>query len=123
MRKPAVCHMQTTKAQISLGGCLRIRSLIRAFVVCCLDSIIPILAKSKISRLLLAFVAEQAGLSLTVRLLPSCNPPKTGFLMTWFNCISQLPFFLASYEALTRLVDQCKTTLPRDKVFNEHQNR
>ena len=32
-------------------------SLISAFVVCCLDSIIPILAKSKVLRLYLVFVA------------------------------------------------------------------
>ena len=41
------------------------RSLINAFVVRCLDSIIPILAKSRISRLQLVSVAEQAGLSLS----------------------------------------------------------
>ena len=41
------------------------RSLISVFVVRCLDSIVPILVKSKISRLLLVFVGEQAGLSLT----------------------------------------------------------
>ena len=41
------------------------RSLISAFVVRCLDSIVPILAKSKISRLYLISVGEQAGLSLT----------------------------------------------------------
>ena len=41
------------------------RSLISAFVVRCLDSIIPILVKSEISRLQLASVAEQAGFSLT----------------------------------------------------------
>ena len=35
------------------------------FVVCYLDSIIPILAKSTISRLCLVSVAEQAGLSLS----------------------------------------------------------
>ena len=40
-------------------------SLISTFVVRCVDSIIPILAKSKISRLWLVSVAEQAGLSLT----------------------------------------------------------
>ena len=42
-----------------------------------LDSIIPILAKSKISRLSLVSVAEQTGLSLTVS-----ETPKTGFLVT-----------------------------------------
>ena len=41
------------------------RSLISAFVVRCLDSIVPILATSKISRLLLISVGEQAGLCLT----------------------------------------------------------
>ena len=43
-------------------------SLISTFVVCCLDtgSIIPVLAKSKISILYLVSVAEQAGLSYLV---------------------------------------------------------
>ena len=41
------------------------RSLINAFVVRCLHSIIPLLAKSEISRLKLASEEEQAGLSLT----------------------------------------------------------
>ena len=40
-------------------------SLISTFVVHCLDSIIPILAIPKISRLQLISVAEQLGLSLT----------------------------------------------------------
>ena len=53
MRKTFLCHMQTTKAQISL------RSLISTFVVRCLDSIIPILAKYKILRL--ASVCSWAG--------------------------------------------------------------
>ena len=53
-------------------------SLISAFVVRYLDSIIPILAKSKISRLQLVSVAEQAGLSLTW-----WQSPKTDFLVTW----------------------------------------
>ena len=46
------------------------RSLISAFVVRCLDSIIPILATSRISRLYLVPVAEQAGLSLTWSQIP-----------------------------------------------------
>ena len=53
------------------------RSLISAFVVRCLDSIIPLLAIAEISRLQLVSVAEQAGLSLTWS-----QPPKTGFLVT-----------------------------------------
>ena len=48
------------------------RSLISAFVIRCLASIVPILAKSKISRLQLASVAEQAGLSYLV-----ANPKNT----------------------------------------------
>ena len=53
------------------------RSLISAFVVRCLDSIIPLLAIAEISSLLLVSVAEQAGLSLTWS-----QSPKTGFLVT-----------------------------------------
>ena len=54
LRKPvyAICEQQ---AQISL------RSLISAFVVRCLDSIIPLVSISEISSLSLASVAEQAG--------------------------------------------------------------
>ena len=40
-------------------------SLISTFIVHCLVSITPTLAKSKISRILLASVAEQASLRLT----------------------------------------------------------
>ena len=58
------------------------RSLISAFVVCCLDSTISLLSISKISSLCLASVAAQAGLSLTW-----LQTPKTGFLVTWLNCI------------------------------------
>ena len=46
------------------------RSLISAFVVRCLDSIIPILAASRISRLYLVPVVEQASLSLTWSQIP-----------------------------------------------------
>ena len=52
--------MRTTKAQISL----HIRAVGSAFVRC-LDSIIHILAISKISRLYITAEAQQAGLSLT----------------------------------------------------------
>ena len=41
------------------------RSLISAFVVCSLDSLIPPVSISKISSPNIASVAEQAGLSLT----------------------------------------------------------
>ena len=55
-------------------------SLISTFVVGCLESIIPILAKSKIS------VAEQAGLSLTWS-----ETLKTGFLVMWLKCKKYRP--------------------------------
>ena len=42
-----------------------LHSLISAFVVLCLDSIIPLLAVAEISRLWLVSVAEQTGLRLT----------------------------------------------------------
>ena len=42
-----------------------LRSLISAFVVHCLDSIMSLVSVTKISSLMLASVAEQAGLSLT----------------------------------------------------------
>ena len=56
------------------------RSLISAFVVRCLDSIIPLVSISEISSLYLVFVAAQAGLSLTWS-----QTPKTGFLVTWLK--------------------------------------
>ena len=52
------------------------RSVISAFVVRCLDSIIPLLAIAAISRPQLVSEAEQAGLSLTWS-----KTPKTGFLV------------------------------------------
>ena len=53
------------------------RSLISAFVVCCLDSIIPLVYIAEISSLQLASVAAQAGLCLTWS-----QTSKTGFLAT-----------------------------------------
>ena len=52
MRKCVLCHMRT-------------RSLISAFVVRCLDSVMSVVSVTKISNLLLASVAAQAGLCLT----------------------------------------------------------
>ena len=54
-------------------------SLISAFVVCWLDSIIPLVSISEILSLSLASVAAQAGLCLTWS-----KTPKTGFLMKRF---------------------------------------
>ena len=72
MRKPGyeVCKQQSADQPAHL------RSLISAFVFRYLDSIMPILAKSKISRPLLASVTEQAGLSLSWS-----QPSMTGFLV------------------------------------------
>ena len=52
------------------------RSLVSAFVVRCLESIIHLVSKSEISSLYLASVAAQAGLSLLWS-----QTPKTGFLV------------------------------------------
>ena len=41
------------------------RSLISAFIVLSLDSVMSLVSVTKISSLILAFVAEQAGLNLT----------------------------------------------------------
>ena len=66
-----VCDMLRTKMQMSLCG------LISNFVISCLDSIMPLVSISKISRLKLVSVAAQASLSLTWS-----QTPKTGFLVT-----------------------------------------
>ena len=55
------------------------RSLISAFVVHCLDSIVPLVSISKILDVYLTSVAAQAGLSLTW-----LQTPKTGFLVMRF---------------------------------------
>ena len=72
MRKLVLCHMRTTKAQISL---------ISAFVIRCLDSIIPLLTIAEILRRQLVSSAEQAGWSRTWS-----KTLKTGFLMTRLIC-------------------------------------
>ena len=54
-----------------------LRSLICAFVVCCLDSIISLVSISEISSLQLASVTAQASLCLTW-----LQTPKTSFLVT-----------------------------------------
>ena len=66
-------------------------SVISTFILHCLDSIIPLLAISKNSRLQLASEAEQAGLSL-----PWSKTPKTGFVVSWLN------FFLYSKLSINK---------------------
>ena len=62
------------------------RSLISAFVVRCLDSIIPLVSISESSSLYLASVAAQAGLYRNWS-----QTPKTGFLVTRLNYILMNP--------------------------------
>ena len=74
MSKPvlAICQQQRRRS----------RSLISAFVVRCLDSIIPLVSIFEISILFyLASVAAQASLCLTWS-----ETSKTGFLLTWLVC-------------------------------------
>ena len=54
-----------------------LRSLISAFVIRCLDRIIPLLDIAEISRPYLVSLAEQAGLSITWS-----QTPKTSFPVT-----------------------------------------
>ena len=61
MRKPVLPYINNKVGDQPV----HLRCLISGFVVHYLDSIIPILAKSEISRLQLVSVAEQTGLSLT----------------------------------------------------------
>ena len=55
-------------------------SLISAFIVRCLDSILPLVSISEISSLYLASLAAQASLCPTLS-----QTPKTGILMTRLN--------------------------------------
>ena len=71
MRKPVYAICEKLKDQPT-HPC----SLISTFIVCYLDSIIPLLAIAEISRLKLVSAAEQAGLSLNW-----WETPKTGFLV------------------------------------------
>ena len=73
MRKPvyAICEQQNRRS-----ACASAQSN-QHFCFHCLDSIIPKLAKSEISRLQLVSVAAQAGLSLAWS-----QTPKTGLLLT-----------------------------------------
>ena len=56
------------------------RSMISAFVVRCLDSIVPLVFISEISSIYIASVATKAGLCLTWS-----QTPKTGFFVTRLN--------------------------------------
>ena len=69
------------------------RSLISTFVVHCLDNIIPILSKAKISRLYLASVAE---LSRPVWVLPDQKPLRQIFSWQGSFIFHHSPCFLAT---------------------------
>ena len=73
MRKPVLPYANNKSADQPAHPC----SLISAFVVRCLDSIIPSVSISKISSFYLVPVTGQTGLSLTWS-----KTPKTGFLVT-----------------------------------------
>ena len=72
MRKPVMPYAKKEGADHPAHR----RSLISAFIVRCLDSILPVVSISEISSFCLASVAAQAGLSL-----PWSETPKTGFLI------------------------------------------
>ena len=60
MRKCVLCHANNKGADQPAHS----RSLISAFVVRCLDSVMFLVSVIKISSIMLAFVAEQASMSL-----------------------------------------------------------
>ena len=63
MRKRVLCYMRTATTQISL----RIRAVWSApLFFRCLDGVMSLVSVTKISSLMLASVAEQASLSLTL---------------------------------------------------------
>ena len=77
--KTCLCNMRSKKGAVQPA---HLRSLISTFVVHYLVSIIPILAKSKISSLQVASVAEQAG----------CKPRSQVFLWCGSYCNHLEPF-------------------------------
>ena len=75
MRKPVYAICEKTKGADQRA---HPRILISAFVIRCLDSIIPLLAITEISRPLLVSSAEQAGLGLNWS-----QTLTTGFRLSW----------------------------------------
>ena len=76
-------------------------SLISTFFVCCLDSIIPLVSISEISRVYLASVTAQTGLSL-----PWSQTPKISFLVMRLmsNCLMFHSFIVNMYTSLILLM-------------------
>ena len=77
MTKPVLPYTNNKGADQPAHLC----SLISAFVIRCLYSMIPLVSISEISSLYLVSVAAQAGLCLTWS-----QTPKTGFLVTRLKC-------------------------------------
>ena len=64
------------------------RSLNSAFIVRCLDSIIPLVSISEIASLYLASVAAQVGLSLTWSQTPRCDEAHVILsIFSWSKCV------------------------------------
>ena len=89
-------------------------SLISVFIVRYLDSIIPTLAISKISSLLLASAAEQTGLSLTWSQTP--KDIMSGDV-TRFICCSLRKCFL--YVELKRWINVCVPPMSLINIQNQ----
>ena len=90
--KTCLCHMRTKKGTDQPA---HPRSLISAFVVPCLDRIIPLLAIAEFSRLCIVSVAAHASLGFTWS-----QTPKTGFPMlrrklslNWSNWMTRKIYF------------------------------
>ena len=100
MRKPALCHMRTTHP----------RSLISAFVVRCLDCIIPILAKSTIFRTLVS-LCRRAGRFESYQVANHEDMVSRDEAHFMFSCFSTLP--LGASGVMRYLI----VALPRDFVI------
>ena len=83
-----------------------LRNLNSTFIVCCLDSMIPLVSISEIASFYLASVAVQASLCLTCS-----QTPKTGFLVTWliwqltFKCFTDWSILL--FDCPKEYLDVC----------------
>ena len=104
MRKSvlAICEQQRRRPACAM------HSLISTFIVHYLDSIIPLVSKSKMSRLA-SLCSWAAGLSL-----PWLKTPKTGFLLTWL-IYNSTDLFLDIFSDGNE-VDQVDKKLRRKKV-------
>ena len=97
------------------------RSLISAFVVQCLDSIIPLVSISEISSLYLASVSVQASLSLTLVANPEdrFSHDKAQFILLFISTKTQ------SYRtpSITNLMIDENEYLLQQKAFFENIGR